>query len=272
MSVRLMALVFAHDMQDLSIQKSGEYKTIKAATAKFILLALADHASDEGEGAYPSIFRLMRKTSLRGQATVVDGLDALQANGYIEYQGRSKRNTADYTIDVHKLVISASEISAQSEISPSEIPSEQDISVSETTDISASENESSLQPSLDIDSKHKHILGEILEQWGVEFPDKAQPKITTTKYRSLAEKRIKDKGFATNWKRAMTKASKNRGLLAKGWFDLEFFLRNDENYLKILNGKYDFLHEEEKANPTIKGFDANTKREAAEREVRRLKK
>ena len=52
MSIRLMSLVFSCNMPEL---KTDDGKTVPDTTAKFVLLALADHANDEGEGSYPGV-------------------------------------------------------------------------------------------------------------------------------------------------------------------------------------------------------------------------
>jgi hypothetical protein len=115
MSVRLMTAVFDHPMPDLSVEKDGASKTIKASTVKLVLLALADCANDEGKGAYPSIGTLAKKTAIRSRTTLVDCLDALQEAGYISYAGRSEYNTANYTLHMGALNSPASGLSQKEE-------------------------------------------------------------------------------------------------------------------------------------------------------------
>ena len=99
MSVNLMTMVFRCNVPELKTDKG---KTVPDSTAKFVLLALADHANDEGEGAYPSIKTICKKTNL-STATVVNALNALRFNGFTELMGRSKRETFNYTILVAKI-------------------------------------------------------------------------------------------------------------------------------------------------------------------------
>ena len=61
MSVKLMSMVFDADIPDLGTDKG---KKVTASTAAFVLLALADHANDEGDNVYPSITLLQNKTKL----------------------------------------------------------------------------------------------------------------------------------------------------------------------------------------------------------------
>lgn len=95
MSVNLMSAIFETEFFDLTDQNGN---VTKASTAKLVLLAMADHANDEGEGSYPSIERLCRKTALSAQ-TIRNTFDALRHNGIIELQGLSKHGTNNHTIN-----------------------------------------------------------------------------------------------------------------------------------------------------------------------------
>jgi len=99
MSVALMALVFKCNMPELKTDKG---QTVSDSTAKFVLLSLADHANDEGEGAYPSVKTICQKTNL-SIATVVNALNALRTNGFAEMVGKSKRGTCNYTISATRI-------------------------------------------------------------------------------------------------------------------------------------------------------------------------
>lgn len=97
MSVNLMSAIFETEFFDL---KDENGNVTKASTAKLILLAMADHANDEGEGAYPSIERLCRKTALSPQ-TIRNTFDALRYNGIILLTGLSKHGTNNHTINTN---------------------------------------------------------------------------------------------------------------------------------------------------------------------------
>jgi DnaD/phage-associated family protein len=99
MSVRTMSLVFEYDMPDL---KTDDDRVVPDSTAKFVLLALADHCNDEGEGAYPGVKRICKKTSMSTQ-TVCNALNALRHNGYTTLEGKSKVDTNNYTVNLGKL-------------------------------------------------------------------------------------------------------------------------------------------------------------------------
>lgn len=97
MSVKLMSAIFETEFRDL-IDDDGN--VTKASTAKLVLLALADHANDEGESAYPSVDRLAKKTALSPQ-TIRNTFDALKYNGLVFRVGTSKHMTNNYTINTN---------------------------------------------------------------------------------------------------------------------------------------------------------------------------
>jgi len=59
---------------------------IKKSSLKFILVAMADYANEEGE-AYPSIQTLNNKTSLN-RKTIISGLMQLESLGYLKNTGK----------------------------------------------------------------------------------------------------------------------------------------------------------------------------------------
>ena len=98
MSIGIMSLVFKANIGDLTIGK----KKVTAPILKFILVALADHCNDEGDGAYPSLTTLEHKTALSHQS-VLNALEALKTQGFIIRAGISKRGTTNYSLNVPML-------------------------------------------------------------------------------------------------------------------------------------------------------------------------
>lgn len=94
MSVKVMSAVFDCNMPELKTDKGA---TVSDSSCKFVLLALADHASEDGEGCYPGVRKICRKTNLSTQ-TVVNALNALRHNGFTQLEGQSRRKTFNYTI------------------------------------------------------------------------------------------------------------------------------------------------------------------------------
>lgn len=125
MSVRLMSLVFDYifpkrvtydalvfpfkrDKETWKITTRSEVPEIRnlattGSSCKGTLLALADHANDDGKGAYPSVATLMRKTCLE-RPTVISAVLALQFHMFINFVGESPRETNNYDISPDRLV------------------------------------------------------------------------------------------------------------------------------------------------------------------------
>lgn len=92
MSVRIMSMVFEN--QDLS------------STEKLIMLALADHANDEGKSIYPSQNRLSKKTGL-ARGTINKHIQNLLDEKYLWKKGYKidRSNVLELEINVNKLKI-----------------------------------------------------------------------------------------------------------------------------------------------------------------------
>jgi hypothetical protein len=87
MSVRLMIRVFDLDL---------------SSKEKLVLLAMADHASGDGSGCYPSIGTLMKKTSLSRRG-VQGAIRSMEGAGFLVRIGKAeggRRVTTEYSIDV----------------------------------------------------------------------------------------------------------------------------------------------------------------------------
>ena len=97
MSIKLMSAIFETEFPEYLTNAEGE--NVKASTAKLVLLALADHANDSGESAYPSYDRLTKKTAL-SRRTVISVVKTLEFNGLLTISDfPSKRGTNDYTLN-----------------------------------------------------------------------------------------------------------------------------------------------------------------------------
>jgi len=106
MSVRVMALIFAHKFNRLKttvkVKGADVEKNVLPVSSKAVMLALGDHASDDGEGAYPSLTTLEIKTGLSRPALVTT-LGALKNHGYLSYVGVSRLGTSKYKINIEQL-------------------------------------------------------------------------------------------------------------------------------------------------------------------------
>ncbi len=108
MSVKLMSAIFDTEFSDLptgEYTSEGKTKMAKASSCKIQMLAIADHANDEGEGAYPGLTKLEKKTGLSRQG-VIDVQKALKFNGLLSVSDLpSKLGTNDYKINLQCLPI-----------------------------------------------------------------------------------------------------------------------------------------------------------------------
>ena len=99
MSIKVMSAIFETELPDL---KDAEGHVTKASTIKLVLLALADHADDQGEGAYPGLTRMELKTGFSRQG-IINVYDALIHNGILRQDGISRLGTNKYAILVDKM-------------------------------------------------------------------------------------------------------------------------------------------------------------------------
>ena len=75
-----------------------------------------------------------------------------------------------------------------------------------------------------------------LKHWKTLFPDKPQPRKKTISKRFKT--RIKEKYFYDNWLKALGVAAESRLCKDSGWFTALWFLKNDTNWEKCLDGNY----------------------------------
>lgn len=110
MSIKLMSAIFETEFRDLPYIKDGEERNAKASTCKLLLLAIADHANDYGESAYPGYDRLEIKTALSRQG-ISDTLHALTQNGLLSISEKPSRlQTNSYTILLSAFPIASKDI------------------------------------------------------------------------------------------------------------------------------------------------------------------
>ena len=71
------------------------------------------------------------------------------------------------------------------------------------------------------------------------FSGKPKPRATTQGHITKAARRMEDAYFEEKWEAALRRAARGRRCHESGWFDIAFFLKNDTNWEKCLNGNYD---------------------------------
>jgi hypothetical protein len=101
MSIRLMSKVYQMKAIDLISEKG---RRVLGSTVKAVLLALADHSSDDGENVYPSVELLSDKTGFSCQ-TVITTLSALRKSRVIISVGTSRHGTNEYKINIDSEIL-----------------------------------------------------------------------------------------------------------------------------------------------------------------------
>lgn len=94
------------------------------------------------------------------------------------------------------------------------------------------------EPSFNLRAFNHHYIT-MIDVWRGLFPKKPRPRPGTMSIRNKVRTRMKDKHFAGNWRASLERASKSTFLHKSPWFDFGWFVQNDNNYQKMLNGKYD---------------------------------
>ena len=80
---------------------------------------------------------------------------------------------------------------------------------------------------------------EIRQAWITLFPDKPKPRTDNQTLQAKVKTRLKSKHFRDNWRAGLERASRSSFLLSEGFFDLGWYLKNDNNWEKCFNGNYD---------------------------------
>jgi len=90
--------VFGHKGKDVSIRAMAnvfERQDIKSPTERFVLLALTDHASEDGENIYPSVATVCLKTGFT-ERTVQAAIKSLVGQGILVHVGKGRHLTNKY--------------------------------------------------------------------------------------------------------------------------------------------------------------------------------
>ncbi len=80
---------------------------------------------------------------------------------------------------------------------------------------------------------------EIRKAWKEQFPDKPLPRKGNKTLTKKAKTRMESQHFREHWQKALVRAGQSSFLRSGKWFTLGWFLQNDDNYEKCLDGNYD---------------------------------
>ena len=232
---------------------------------KYVLLAYADHADHEGNNIFPSVGLIARKTGY-SHRSVQRIVIRLKEKGYLVIQGTSKYGTNQYSIP----------ISMGGDIltpPPEGVTTEAGgVTLGVDGGDTATTPKPSVnrqEPSVKRDSSDKHTeWDKFLLAWARHFPHKIQPRVNNLTLRKKLMVRLKDIYFRENYETALMQASGSDFVNSGNWMDAGWFLKNEENWEKCLDGKYDsndkpkqVSKQQTKKNATKQGLYAYLKKE-----------
>ena len=237
MSIKLMSMVYALPKE-----------TVKAP-AKAVLQAMADNAWDDGSNCFPSRGLIEWKTNL-SHNTVDVAIRELKDAFLIYKVGVTSMGVVEWQIDVG--VIEAFGVPFKPKRPyPKKVDLEQvDPIPGEGTRDTLSRvqtvSEPSIEPTYIQDDgdgaplEHIMVYHDILAAWKEKFPTKRQPGQSNVKMQRKVKSRLKVPTFKARLWVALQLASNSPSLVRDSWFQLEYLLRNDDNYEKVASGEFDW--------------------------------
>lgn len=129
-----------------------------------------------------------------------------------------------------------------------------------TSNVTTAVTSNVLNKDIDIDINNIYIA--IRETYAKLFPEKPLPRTNNSTLVSKTKTRSKSKHFLDNWEKALNRASKSPLCHESPWFNLDWFLKNDNNYEKCLNGNYD--QKNGRVNNGATNYDLEAERQARE--------
>ena len=236
-------------------------------TAKEVLKVIADQANDAGTSVWSSIEYFVFSTE-RDRSTVKRALKFLQDEGFLKHVGWTKYGTHMWALDTWALGECVRVWQSPEEIDLEGVQTEP------RGEGRLNQGEGQTEPLTPIEPKNKNSFDVDTQEteepeyvndvdgvpderqmewiafiagWLECFPMKAQPRKSNTALRTKFYARLKDAGFRANWRSALWNNKGKRYLQKDGWFKAKWFVHNDDNYEKLLDGTFDFKEEQSKA-------------------------
>lgn len=246
MSIRLMSAIF--ESQSLG------------PTERLIMLALADHADDEGR-CYPSIARLSQRTGLSERA-VQTNLRKLVEQGYVRIvPGGGKGNSNLYFVSANPAAGAPFDGSnpaadaprtkctpaADAPQTPQELranPAAAAPEPSGTIKEPSEEPIGSLSSQVDDMPKSQPELSQAVEAYNLAASESGWPKVQVLSRarRSALAARLRECGGIAGWAAALAKAQASEhccGQNDRGWTANFDFLTRQSSFAKLMEGNYD---------------------------------
>ena len=273
-----------------------------SGTELLVLLAISDHAHEDGTGAYPSVDTLATKCKI-SRRSVQRYLKNLSENGELKIEyGKGRNGTNMYTVlsgllpanskqEMKRICYMCSCEESEDNILDAHhrVPGDDDTLIdlcrschvrlhqligtdiqslgtdaggdrltppthrgdkmgeggdvsgsSGVTGVSPKPSVNRQEPSVKRDSSDKHTeWDKFLLAWARHFPHKIQPRVNNLTLRKKLMVRLKDIYFRENYETALMQASGSDFVNSGNWMDAGWFLKNEENWEKCLDGKYD---------------------------------
>lgn len=227
---------------------------------KLPLMALCDHANDEDGLCWPSYEHLAQKCGISRRA-VIDNVALLVKRGLVEKIPRKKRSNL-FRLNIPGLpkgyAAAMGEISALrgEEIDTGggeeSAPRGEEIDKAgvknlhpESTTKEPTTGDLKPEPVIEqgrlkaADQSHPVILWRtILDEWNetARAAGLSEIRVITVSWQRMFRTRMREEAF--DWALILLRIPEAKGL-DKRWADFEFFIKNDRNYAKLLDGKYD---------------------------------
>ena len=221
--------------------------------ARLVLLALADHADEEGR-AWPSAARLARYT-LMDVRNVHRALARLVKEGEIVAAGKGPRGVIIYEIRPGGGV--SEPMAKPPEVEPTHLGRNRQMAKSSCDDfgieplakssgapLAKSSDKPSIEPSLEPSRAAAAECRQAVDEWNVlagELDLSRVQRLTTTRQSKLTA-RLKDAGGIDGWQAALRKIRNTPGLGGqndRGWHCDFDWLVSESNFTKVMEGKYD---------------------------------
>jgi len=225
-------------------------------TDLLLLLALADNADDDGY-CWPGIEYLAAKIRMTPQSVINITTRIEKAGELLVKHNRREGNRylilVEMTDDekcagIRKMRFNAEQQEAitQSLLSkacftsePKDLYNRTKTAVLEEPSLTIKESSIYMSTGEKTEEAINTVFLEILSHWAVVFPHKPQPTHSNKTLRKKLKIRLKESEFRENWRAAITRASKSTFCNKGSWCKVGWFLVNDDNWRKALDGDYD---------------------------------
>jgi hypothetical protein len=204
---------------------------------KFVLLAYADHADHNGYNIFPSIDLMVHKTGY-SHRSIQRITKRLVEKNYLVAVGSGPNGVNKYRIPMYGGDKMTPPISGD------------DIAVAEGGDMAmARGGDTATSPKPSVNRQEPSVKRDssdfqkewvvFLLAWAKHFPHKVQPRVNNKTLKAKLKIRLKDIYFKENYETALMQASGSDFINTSSWMQADWFLKNEENWEKCLDGKYD---------------------------------